>query len=136
MSDLGNAVLDVNVLVATSRIYREEAVTEDEVNCTKEQYSTCCKKEDRNGQTETLRKGSLRLIDALCVADNLDNLVDVILSDNQALNDVHALLRLAQVEAAATYDNLVTVLYEVVNLVAEVEQHWTAIYQGDVVHRE
>ena len=64
----------------------------------------------------------------------MHHLVDVILSDEQALDDVHTLLRLLQIEACAAYHHVVTMLNEMLNHIAQVEQHRTAIHQCDIIH--
>ena len=64
------------------------------------------------------------------------NLVDVILCDEQALNNVEALLSLLQIEARTAHDDIVAVVYEVADKLLEVKQLWAAIDQRDVVNRK
>ena len=72
------------------------------------------------GQAETLREGSLCLIHALGVANDANNLVDIILCNEQTENNVHTLLGLAQIVAATAYHNLVAMIYEVADKVEQV----------------
>ena len=87
-------------------------------------------------QTEALHHALLGRVGRLRRADDVHDLVDVVLGDQQTLHDVQALLGLAQVEARAAHHHVVAVLDEVADQLAQVEQHRTSLDQGDVVHGE
>ena len=87
-------------------------------------------------QPEALNHRLLGGVGGLRRADDVDNLVDVVLGDEQTQHDVEALLGLAQLEARAAHHHVVAVVDEVLDQVAQVEQLRAAVDQRDVVHRE
>ena len=87
-------------------------------------------------QRETLHHRLLRGVGRLRRADDVHDLVDVVLGDQKSQHDMEPLLGLALVEARAAYHHVVAVLDEVVDQVAHRQQLRTPVDQGDIVHRK
>ena len=88
------------------------------------------------GQVEALDHRLLGQVGRLRRADDVHDLVDVVLRDEQTQHDVQPLLGLALVEARAAHDDVVAVVDEVADQVAHRQQLRAAVHQRDVVHGE
>ena len=84
-------------------------------------------------QSETLLQVFLSLLGRLAALDDLHHLLDVVRSDDQTLQDVSALLGLAQVVFRTADDHLVAVADEIGNAVAQRQQLGTPLHQRNGV---
>ena len=87
-------------------------------------------------EVEALHEGSPCIGRRLGSLDKTYHLVDVVRSDDQALNDVGTLLGLAELVLCTADNHLMTVLNEVADAVLECEQLWTSLYKSNTVHAE
>ena len=68
--------------------------------------------------------------------DDADDLVDIVDSDDQALEDVDTLLSLAQLKLCTAVDDIVTVLDEELDEVTKVQQLRTALDERNIIDAE
>ncbi len=85
-------------------------------------------------EAEALHESLLGLRWRLGGLDDLHHLVDVVRSHDESLQQVCALLSLAQVELRAADGDVVAVLHEVLHALLQREQAWATVYQGDAVY--
>ena len=70
----------------------------------------------------------------LTIPYNMYDLVDIVDGDDQALQDMGALLCFLQVELRAADGHVMTVLHEIFHAFLEVQQTGATLYQSDVIH--
>ena len=92
------------------------------------------------GDPGAMRKALLaqlldRLLARLAAADQLDHFVDVAHREDQAFEDVPALLRLAEQEPRPAGDDFLAVLDEVLDQLLQPHRPRLAVHQRDVDHR-
>ena len=68
--------------------------------------------------------------------DDADDLVDIVDSDDQALEDVDTLLGLAQLKLRTAVDDIVTVLDEELDEVTKVQQLRAALHERNIIDAE
>ena len=85
-------------------------------------------------KTKTLLQSLLCQIVITRVSDDMYYFVDIILCNDKALHNMHTLLRLLQIKASTTYDNIVTMLDEILNQILKIKQHRTAIHKRDIIY--
>ena len=68
--------------------------------------------------------------------DDADNLVDIVDSDDQALEDMDTLLGLAQLKLCTAVDDIVTVLDEELDEVTKVQQLRAALHERNIIDAE
>ena len=83
---------------------------------------------------ETLLQVALGIRWSLAGSDNMYHLVDVVASNNQALKNMSTLLCLLQFELGAANRNIMTMLYEILHTLLQVQETWTAINKCDAIH--
>ena len=87
-------------------------------------------------EAKTLTQTLAGFIGGLARPDDVHHLVDVVAGDNQALQDVGAVLRLFQLKLGTAYHHLVTVIEEVLYQLLEVDSLGATIDQAHVVNTE
>ena len=88
------------------------------------------------GETEALAEAGLGLVVGLGVADDVDDLVEVVLGDEEAIDDVEALLGLGELETATAGVHLEAVVDVALEEVAQGHAARAAMIQGDHVRAE
>ena len=83
---------------------------------------------------ETLLQVALCIRWSLAGSDNMYHLIDVITSDDQALENMSTLLRLLQFELGAADCNIMTMLYEILHTLLQAQKTWAAINKSDAIH--
>ena len=87
-------------------------------------------------ETETFAQTRTRFFIRLRIADDVDDFIEVILSDEQAIHDVHAFLSLAQIKAGATRMHVKTVIHVALEEVAQGHTLGTTVIQGNHIRAE
>ena len=85
---------------------------------------------------ETLLQVALCVARGLRTTDDVNHLVDIVASNDEAFEYVCTLLCLLKVELCTAYCYVVTMLNEVLYTLLEGQQAWTAIDQSNAVDRE
>ena len=87
-------------------------------------------------ELEPLHQLGARCLGVLGAADDLDDLVEMVQRDQQALDDVVALLGLAQLEAGAAGDDVDLVVDVVADHLGEVQRARHAVDEREHDHAE
>ena len=83
---------------------------------------------------EALLQVALGIRRSLAGSDNMYHLVDVVASNNQALENMSTLLSLLQFELGAADRNIMTMLYEILHTLLQAQKTWTTINKSDAIH--
>ena len=83
---------------------------------------------------EALLQVALGIRRSLAGSDNMYHLVDVVASNNQALENMSTLLSLLQFELGAADRNIMTMLYEILHTLLQAQKTWTAINKSDAIN--